>query len=127
MIAGRLGISQEIIGFSLVALGTSLPELATSVVAALRRETDLCIGNIVGSNIMNVLAIGGTAALISPIPVANRQLTFDFPAVVIISTLLLPLMRTGSRLSRSEGALLLILYFGYLGLLFTGHLGTVAP
>ncbi len=126
-LARRAGVGEEIIGFTLVALGTSLPELATSVVAAVRRETDMCVGNIVGSNIMNILAIGGVAATIRPVPVTSRQLMFDFPAVVGLSAILLPLMRTGWRLSRLEGLFLVLFYFAYMALLFTGHLGSIAP
>jgi cation:H+ antiporter len=124
-IARSLGVSEAIIGFSLVALGTSLPEMATSLVAAARKETDLCIGNVVGSNIMNVLLIGGVGSIIVPMPVAARQLSYDFPAVVILSALLLPFMRTGYVLSRLEGVALLAAYGVYLYLLFHGYLGPV--
>lgn len=125
-IARTLGVCDAIIGFTLVAVGTSLPEMATSLVAAARSETDLCIGNIVGSNIMNILAIGGVAAVMVPIPVASRQLSYDFPAVVILSALLLPFLRTGYVLSRFEGLALLTAYGVYLYLLFYGYLGPVA-
>jgi cation:H+ antiporter len=122
-VARAAGISKALIGLSLVALGTSLPELATSLVAALRKKTDLCVGNVLGSNIMNVLAVGGAAACISPVAVSNHQLAYDFPAVVIISALLLPLMKTGNLLSRGEGMLLLAAYGAYMYFSFGGTFG----
>lgn len=84
-IAKRLGMSSLLIGLTIVAVGTSLPELATSVIAAFRKQSEIAIGNIVGSNIFNVLGILGVTALISPIPVEARFLTFDLPVTIALS------------------------------------------
>lgn len=112
-IARQLEVSEAIIGLTIVAAGTSLPELATSVVAALRKETDVAVGNIVGSNLFNVLAIGGAAGLVRPIAVGQIN-WLDFGFMLGCSVILLPLMRTGFRLSRWEGAVLLACYAVYL-------------
>ncbi len=126
-LARMVGVSEEIIGFTLVALGTSLPELATSLTAAVRKQTDMCVGNVMGSNIMNVLLIGGVAATIRPLPATSRQLVYDFPAVAAISMLLVPFMWTGRKVSRIEGLGLLAFYVGYLALMFSGRAGSLAP
>lgn len=112
-IARHLGISEAVIGLTIVAAGTSLPELATSVVAAARRQTDIAIGNIVGSNIFNVLGVAGAAALVAPVRAAGIQ-WLDLGAMLATSLLLLPLMRTGFRLVRWEGAVLVSAYGLYL-------------
>jgi cation:H+ antiporter len=83
-IARGYGISEAFIGLSIVAVGTSLPELATSLIAALRRQSEIAIGNIVGSNIFNLLGILGVTALITPIPVASRFLSFDLPVMIAV-------------------------------------------
>ncbi len=112
-IARTLEVSEAIIGLTIVAAGTSLPELATSVVAALRKETDVAVGNIVGSNLFNVLCIAGAAGLVRPI--GTGQISWlDFGFMLGTSALLLPLMRTGFRLVRWEGAVLLASYAVYL-------------
>ncbi len=116
-LARRFGISEAVIGLTIVACGTSLPELATSVVAACRKQADIAIGNIVGSNIFNVLAILGTAALLRPVECPEVR-AFDLLTMGGFSLLLLPLMWTGFRISRTEGALFLALYTGYLYLLW---------
>jgi cation:H+ antiporter len=117
IIARRLGMSEAVIGLTIVAAGTSLPELATSVVAALRRQTDIAIGNIIGSNIFNVLGIAGTAALVAPInPQGIRGI--DIGAMLVTSIVLLPLMKTGFRLVFWEGGALLACYAGYLWLVW---------
>jgi cation:H+ antiporter len=107
-----LGISEVVIGLTVVAIGTSLPELATSVVAALRQETDIAVGNIIGSNIFNLAGILGVTALVAPIPIDPRVLTHELVAVVLISLALFPLLRMDWRLRRWEGAMLLMGYFG---------------
>ncbi len=107
-----LGISEVVIGLTVVAIGTSLPELATSVVAALRHETDIAVGNIIGSNIFNLAGILGVTALVAPIPIDPRVLTHELVAVVLISLALFPLLRMDWRLRRWEGAMLLMGYFG---------------
>jgi cation:H+ antiporter len=91
-IARTAGVSEAFIGLTIVAIGTSLPELATSLIAALRRQSEIAIGNIVGSNIFNILGILGVTALITPIPVAPRFLTFDLPVMIAASVLLAVLL-----------------------------------
>lgn len=105
-VARSVGISEVVIGLTIVALGTSLPELATTLVASYRRETDIAFGNVIGSNIFNVLAILGLAAAVRPLRVAPGLLHFEIPVVAILSILLLPLAWTRLRIERWEGALL---------------------
>jgi cation:H+ antiporter len=106
-VAQFLGVSQIIIGLTVVAVGTSLPELATSVVAAMRNEADIAVGNVVGSNIFNIAAILGAASVLQPITIAQTVLVRELPAVLVMSALLFPMLRTGWRIQRWEGALLL--------------------
>lgn len=107
-----LGISEVVIGLTVVAVGTSLPELATSVVAAMRKEADIAVGNVIGSNIFNLAGILGVTATIAPIPIARTVLTHELAAVTIMSLALFPLVRVGWRLRRWEGAFLLVGYVG---------------
>ncbi|MCG6990059.1 MAG: calcium/sodium antiporter [Gemmatimonadetes bacterium] len=109
-IAAALGVSQMIIGLTVVAVGTSLPELATSVVATVRKEADIAVGNVIGSNIFNIAGILGVASVIQPMHVPSAVLRHEIPAVLGMSILLLPLLRTGWRIQRWEGALLLVCY-----------------
>jgi cation:H+ antiporter len=111
-IAGALGISQVVIGLTVVAVGTSLPELATSLVAVLRSEADIAVGNVIGSNIFNVAAILGTASIVQPLAIPSQMLTRELAVVVAMSVLLFPVLRSGSRIRRWEGALLLACYVG---------------
>ena len=111
--AERFQVSEAIIGLTIVAAGTSLPELATSVMAAVRKQEDLAIGNILGSNIFNILAILGVTGSISPVHVQNIS-GADLGAMIVVTLFLLPLIRTGYRINRFEGAALLALYGGYL-------------
>lgn len=111
-VASYLGISQVIIGLTVVAVGTSLPELATSLVAALRKEADIAVGNIIGSNIFNVLAILGTASAVTPMAVPTSVLRRELLAVMVMSLLIFPMLRTGWRIQRWEGFLLLSVYVG---------------
>ncbi|MDD5766520.1 MAG: calcium/sodium antiporter [Candidatus Marinimicrobia bacterium] len=111
--ARLLGISEAIIGLTIVSIGTSLPELATSVVAAFRKEADIAVGNIVGSNIFNILSIIGIASLIHPIDGTGIG-TIDMLVMIMTALILLPLMRTGFSIKRLEGVLLLFVYAGYL-------------
>lgn len=113
-IARGYGISEAFIGLTIVAIGTSLPELATSLVAALRRQSEIAIGNIVGSNIFNVLGILGVTALIAPIPVAERFLVLDLPAMILVSALLSGLLLLRPRIGRVTGVMLLLGYGAYL-------------
>lgn len=112
-IAQRFGVSDTVIGLTLVALGTSLPELATTVMAALRRQADVAIGNVIGSNLFNLLAIIGVASLIAPLDVDPGFLRFDLWVMLGASVLLLPFVFFGRDLSRPWGVLLSLLYVGY--------------
>jgi cation:H+ antiporter len=114
-IAEQWGVSQAVIGLTLVAVGTSLPELTVSVMAALRRHADVAIGNLLGSNIFNLLGILGVAALTQPLVVNARILQFDQWAMLGAAVLLTGFLRTGRRLGRVEGAVLLGGYVAYLG------------
>lgn len=111
-VASSLGLSQVIIGLTVVAIGTSLPELATALVAAARKEADIAVGNVIGSNIFNVAAILGTTATLEPIQIPAGVLTRELPVVIFLSLLLFPLLRTDWRLDRFEGAVLLAAYVG---------------
>lgn len=113
-VARFYGISELFIGISMVAIGTSLPELATSVVAALRGEHDISVGNVVGSNIFNILFVMGAVALVRPIAVSGDVLRLEFPFLIGASLVLLPVLRTGFVISRLEGALLLAGYGAFL-------------
>lgn len=112
-IAESFGVSQVVIGLTVIAVGTSLPELATSVVAAAKGEADVAFGNVIGSNILNILLILGVAALISPVEARGLR-TLDLLVLVGSAVLLLPLMRRGWVLNRWEGGLLLAGYVAYL-------------
>ncbi len=112
-LARVIGVSEAVIGLTIVALGTSLPELATSVIAAIKKEEDIAIGNIIGSNIFNILAILGLSSTITPLDatgVGRISLYFMLGTAV----LLMPFMRTGFVLNRIEGMLLLAIYGGYM-------------
>ncbi len=119
-LARSFGVPELVIGLTLVAVGTSLPELATAGIAALRREPDIALGNVVGSNIFNVLFILGATALVRPIHIAYRAVALNLWLMVGLSLLLLPLLLTGLRLGRREGVLLLVLYVFYVGYLYLG-------
>ena len=112
-IARDFGLSEAFIGLTIVAVGTSLPELATSLVAALRRQSDIAIGNVVGSNIFNILGILGATAIIAPIPVAARFLAFDLPVMLVASLLLAGLLLFRWSLGRPVGLLMLVAYAAY--------------
>ncbi len=117
-IARALHVSDTVIGLTLIAVGTSLPELATTIVGVLRNETDIVVGNIIGSNIFNLLFIGGVIPLIRPIPVESSLFVIEFPALLLLSVLVWPLMRVKWNVHRYEGLLLLVLYFIFLWLAF---------
>jgi len=111
-IANMFNVSDAIIGLTIVAIGTSLPELITSIVAAYKKEADIAIGNVVGSNIFNILGILGITALI--IPINSIGINFvDLGVMLFTAIILFPLSRSGFSISRFEGALLLFGYFGY--------------
>lgn len=113
VIARAAGLSEAVIGLTLVAVGTSLPELVTSVMAALRRHADIAFGNIVGSNIFNILGIAGITALVSPIAVPAEIVRFDIWVMVATALLLVLFAVTGWRVSRREGVALLACYAVY--------------
>jgi cation:H+ antiporter len=121
-----LGVSDLVIGLTVVAVGTSLPELATSVLAAARGQRDMAVGNLVGSNIFNILAVLGLASLVVPggIPVAASALTFDLPVMTAVAVACLPVFFTGHLIARWEGAFFLgyyVAYTTYLVLTATEH------
>lgn len=105
-IAAALGVSDTVIGLTVVAVGTSLPELVTSAVAALKRQGEIALGNVLGSNIYNIFFIGGVTGLVSPGPVPEAILGFDLWLLLAASLMVMAFARTGGRLSRREGALL---------------------
>jgi cation:H+ antiporter len=109
-VASALGVSQMIIGLTVVAVGTSLPELATSLVAAARREADIAVGNVIGSNIFNIAAILGTSSVLATMKVPATMLTRELPVLVGMSLLLFPVLRSGWRIRRWEGAILVAAY-----------------
>ncbi len=117
-LARSVGVSDAVIGLTIVAIGTSLPELATSVLATVRGEGDIAVGNVVGSNVFNILGIIGVAALVRPL-VGTEMRLLDLAVMVGAALLLLPLARTGFRLTRLEAALLLVGYAAYLAFLAT--------
>lgn len=111
--ARLLGVSEAVIGLTIVAIGTSSPELITSVLAARRKHSDIALGNIIGSNLFNLTAIGGVTGVIMPIPVAEQFLAFDNWVMLGVTLLLAALMFTGKKLVRPEGAALLLGYVVY--------------
>lgn len=113
-LAKSFGISETVIGLTIVAFGTSLPEFVTSVVAALKRQGDVAFGSIVGSNIYNILGNGGAAALIAPSSVPAEIVSFDNLVMIAVSLLLVAFAWTGLRIARWEGAALLLGYVGYI-------------
>ncbi|VVM78016.1 hypothetical protein PS862_04229 [Pseudomonas fluorescens] len=114
-VATDLGLSERIIGLTIVAVGTSLPELATSLIAALRGEREIAVGNVVGSNLFNLLGVLGFTALIAPSPlsVSPNALDFDLPVMLGVAALCLPVFYSGYRMTRLEGLLFLGLYLAY--------------
>jgi len=112
-LAARAGISETIVGLTIVATGTSLPELVTSLVAALRGRDDVAVANVIGSNIFNVLGIMGVTALLHPVPVPQELLARDIWWMLAFSLVLFPLLRSGMRIQRWEGAFLLTGYAAY--------------
>ncbi len=121
VIMKTFGVSEKFIGLTIVALGTSLPELATSVVAALRKEMDISIGNLIGSNVFNILSVIGAAAIVRPIPIPGgffeSGLVYDYLVMLLVSLLPWLLMRGDYTIRRSGGFLLLCCYAGYMGYL----------
>lgn len=118
-LARALGLSEAVIGLTIVAVGTSLPEFVTSVLAAIRRQTDIAVGNVLGSNIYNVLGIGGVTGLIAPTDFPPEMLQLDL-FVMIAASVLLFLFALNGRISRWEGGLMLAGYVAYVAVLLNG-------
>ena len=114
-VAGLLGVSQLVIGLTIVAAGTSLPEVVTSILAAWRGERDIAVGNVVGSNLFNILGVLGISSLVSPegISVSVEALRFDLPVMIAVAIACMPIFLTGNVISRWEGALFAFYYVGY--------------
>jgi cation:H+ antiporter len=114
-IARIFGLSELVIGLTIISAGTSLPEVAASIMAALRGQRDMAVGNVVGSNIFNVLGVLGVGALVAPdaLPVAQSVLNFDLPIMLAIGVACLPIFFTGNVVARWEGALFLAYYLAY--------------
>jgi cation:H+ antiporter len=115
ILARYFGISELIIGLTVVAVGTSLPEVATSVMASIRGERDIAVGNVIGSNIFNILSVLGFSAVVAPVglPVPPSALYFDIPVMIAVALTCLPIFFTGSLVARWEGFLFIGYYFAY--------------
>jgi len=115
MVAKYLGISELIIGLTIVSIGTSLPEIATVIVASRRGQQDIVVGNVVGSNLFNILLVLGFTSLIAPngITVSNAAIVFDMPVMIVVAMACLPIFFTGYLIERWEGILFLFYYFVY--------------
>jgi cation:H+ antiporter len=118
-VAERLGVSELVIGLTIVATGTSLPEVVTSIVAAVRGERDIAVGNVVGSNLFNILCVLGLAGLITPggVAVSSAALRFDIPVMIAVAVACLPIFFTGNVIARWEGGLFFLFYLAYTGYL----------
>jgi cation:H+ antiporter len=114
-LASSLGLSERVIGLTLVAVSASLPELATSLVATLRGQRDIAVANVVGSNLFNLLGVLGVTAVLAPLPlsISPNALDFDLPVMLGVAALTLPLFYSGLRITRLEGLMLLALYALY--------------
>lgn len=114
-VAAELGLSERIIGLTIVAVCTSLPELATSLIAAFRGQREIAVGNVIGSNVFNLLGVLGLTALLAPAPlsVSPNALAFDLPVMLGVAALCLPVFYSGYRITRVEGLLFLGLYLAY--------------
>lgn len=114
-LATELGLSERIIGLTIIAISTSLPELATSLIAAFRGQREIAVGNVIGSNLFNLLGVLGITALVAPVPlsVSPNALAFDLPVMLGVAVLCLPVFYAGYRVTRLEGVLFLGLYLAY--------------
>jgi len=129
-LATRWGVSELVVGLTIIAVGTSAPELVTSLVAQLRGRSDLGLGNLVGSGIFNVLGILGATALLQPTPLSRQIFWFDLPVAILVAAAMLPIMRTGRSISRAEGIALLAGFVLYTVALYQGWpaaLGAAEP
>lgn len=116
-LASALGVSEAVIGLTIVAAGTSMPELATSLVAALRKQPDIAVGNVVGSSVFNILGVLGLASMVSPLTATGIS-TLDYAVMIGFTVLLLPMLYTGALLHRAEGGALLAMYGAYVFVLW---------
>lgn len=116
ILATDFGMSKATIGITIIAFGTSVPELVTSAVAAIKKETDISIGNLIGSNIFNIMAVIGITAIVKPIPVTEDVISYDMIWMLAISFCLLPLMLIGKKLGRLKGFMLFSTYVVYITL-----------
>lgn len=128
-IARYMGVQELVIGLTVVAIGTSMPELVTTIVASLRGQRDLAVGNVVGSNLFNILGVLGVASIVAPdgIPVSGAALTLDIPIMIATAVACLPIFFTGHRIARWEGGLFFLYYLAYITYLVldaTGHSGS---
>jgi len=117
-IARKFGLSETLIGLTIVALGTSLPELATSVVAVAKGESDISIGNVVGSNLFNICLVMGLVGILNPVQIDGRLNRFEFPVMLILTVLLLVFARSGFRIQRVEGMFFASCFFIYIGVAY---------
>ena len=117
-LATNFGISEAVIGLTIVAVGTSLPELITAIIASFRKQSDVVIGNILGSNLFNILGILGVTGIISTIPFDGRIAEYDIWIMTMIAALTIPIIWTGHKISRIEGAVFVALYIAYTVWLF---------
>jgi cation:H+ antiporter len=114
-LARLFNISNLVIGLTIVAMGTSLPEVATSIMAAIKQERDIAVGNVIGSNIFNIMAVIGLSGIVSPagVEVSQTALRIDIPVMIAVAMLTLPIFFTGFRITRWEGSLLLVYWLAY--------------
>jgi cation:H+ antiporter len=130
-LARAFGISELVIGLTIVAAGTSLPEVATSLIAAIRGERDIAVGNVVGSNIFNILAVLGLSSIVSPgqgLPVSRGMIELDIPFMIAVAVACFPIFVTGNTISRWEGAVFVLYYIAYtVYLVFTATEHTLLP
>lgn len=119
-IATAWGVPEEVIGLTMIAIGTSLPELATAIAAAVKKHNDVALGNVVGSNVFNILGVMGAAALTKPATAPAQIMQFDVWVMLAVTLLLVPFFLSGRQLSRAEGGLLLAGYAAYIAVLYIG-------
>lgn len=112
-ISREMGVSEQLIGVTVVAVGTSLPELVTSLLAAMRKQADISLGNLIGSNIFNLLGIIGIASMLQPIELDRSGFALDIMAMLVTSLVLYPLMRLGDKIGRWQGAILVLAYVAF--------------
>lgn len=125
-IARRFHVSDEVIGLTLVALGTSLPELATTLTAAIRGQAALAIGNVLGSNLFNLLAVMGVTAMVAPVPVPEMFKSVDLWIMLAATMLLLPFVIRGAQISRIPGIGFMAAYIGYMYFVYTPRTGSTS-